>query len=541
MCPKILTAAGGEREWSRHLSPVHGCAASVLLWLAVNAVWLWRDHRPPFWDAAHHATMALNSAKVWPSGSGDTIQAALAGTIYPPLVYLVCAPAAWVSAHIDVLTLWMNVVFGLLLATSLLGMARLLEVPWIGVGATLLAFYQPMTIFTSRCFTLDFPLTAMVTFAYWRILSCDRHWSLRNAMVLGAVLGLGQLTKWSFGLYLTPAIIWLVCRRLRSGMSFADWRVMLGIGGVALAVCSWWYLWRWSELLEHLSKNSWEARALERDPPGWSASYLVYYLWVYQSIVPLVAWLAAASWFLWKGPHMGRILALWGLIGDVFLGLAPNKDMRFFLPLVPLKAFISWWGVSQIRAASWRRAMMIMLAMFCLAQLAVLSSHRAAQWLGPLQVPRQPSNMPRFGRAGFSVGPNALPMVDESAISPLIDYLARLAKAQPIRVLVLASDRYHNGATLLYEARRRNLDLQLSTVVDSAMKDRDLWALWQQPFDVIMYRSPVITHFPHVRRNIEVLAQELHEATDRYRLTERLPIPAGGSLEIYAPHLDETP
>ena len=523
------------------------------LWLAGNIAWLSLDQRLPAYDDAGHAIRALEVGTALMQGSWAGLIRSLKEE-YPPLAYLVSAPAAWIYPQADLLVGLMDAVFGSLFAISLWRIGCLLGSPWVGVGALGLALAQAHLLNATRLFYLDFPLVAMVTATTWRILVCERQWSLRNASLLGLTLGLGMLTKTAYAGYVLPVVFWLGLRVSGRDSSWTARLIPAAVAvGVATVTASWWYWLSWEKFSAWISRTTWEATWVEHDPSGASLAGWVFYPNFGGWAMLVIAWTVGATLLLWRGPAFSRALIGWTVLGYAGLCLHPNKDVRYVLPLVPLFALGAWWGLAQIRILWARRGLQAVVVLWSLVQVGVLSSARVDAWVGrALSSPRiwAEGSTPWFNRTLVPAGLAAAPMPDEGAAGPVADIVKQIADRQAPReprVLMLLEDPCQNFQTLRYACILRGVRIRVQTVA-FLWTDQGVWNVRLQPWDwdIVITRAagtpelPVFGMSKYLERNVALLTPWLREMRDRYVLSGRFPVRFTGyprspyMVEVYA-------
>jgi len=199
------------------------------------AVWFALDRHPPEWDHANHLERAIECARGIRSGDWDLMLGH--SPFYPPLA-LCAAGLAYVVAPTDMAAAGTAMIAALglgMLATYLL--ARPLVGEAGAAVAALLYGSAPYVVFSTLRLQLDLPLAAMVALALVVMREADGLRHIGWAVVTGAVLGLGMLTKPPFGVYVAPALLWLL-RGMRDRRGAVRGLLMLG---VCAAIALPWY------------------------------------------------------------------------------------------------------------------------------------------------------------------------------------------------------------------------------------------------------------------------------------------------------------
>ena len=184
--------------------------AALLLGLAaVTAAWLAIDRRPPEWDHANHLERAVPCQRSLAEPPREALQEIIAeSSFYPPIV--TCAAgvlglvlSARAAAHT---VMWAFLVAG---TFAVWGLGRRLLDPAAGLLAAFLFATAPFVIFSLMHFQLDLPLTAMVALTLYALARSEALADWRWALGLGALLGLGMLTKPPFAAYVSGALLWV--------------------------------------------------------------------------------------------------------------------------------------------------------------------------------------------------------------------------------------------------------------------------------------------------------------------------------------------
>ncbi len=202
-------------------------------------VWLWLDHSPPMWDQSWLLRTSIDYYRLWTERPlWEALKEVVVGYHYrPPLVPLI-ASVLYLPGGLDPDVAQLAVLpFVGLLIWAVFGLGRTLWRPEVGVLAGFMVITAPMMIEQTREFMLDVPVTALVVTALYLLVRDPRFESPGDAYRLGAVCGLGMLTKWSFAFFtIGPLAVGLV--RL-AGETWPGWRqraavaVAIGLGAAA--------------------------------------------------------------------------------------------------------------------------------------------------------------------------------------------------------------------------------------------------------------------------------------------------------------------
>jgi len=192
----------GARWWLQAASIV----AFLALVMVLDLAWLSQDRLPPQSDSSTHL---LHSLLYHSQAAGDPFWERInrSGFHYPPLVYQVTSWAyGWFgvsmwTARISMLPFWWILCLALYALGCRVGGIRAGWVMMIWGAAS------PWMQHFAHGYFLDFPLAAMTTLAAWALVRAGDFRRVRDALLLGLVLGLGLLTKWTLVFFIGPPLL----------------------------------------------------------------------------------------------------------------------------------------------------------------------------------------------------------------------------------------------------------------------------------------------------------------------------------------------
>src|SRR5215470_17991009 len=279
----------------------------VLLYAVLCSVvttWVLLDRRPPEWDHANHLERAVGCSHslriVAAAGTREILEAS---SFYPPLV------------------------------TCTAGLLYL--------------------VFSLTNFQLDLPLASMVALALYALVRSDAFEDLPWTLGLGAVWGLGMLTKPPFALYVLPPLLWSFWRALRAGdrgRRLAGAATALALGAV-IAVP--WYGPRLFGLPMQILNRSFKQAAEQQNPEPLTSVALLYYPRTLPTQIGLLSG-ALLLWGLWALRKRREARAtLWlATLGPFLLfSLIQNKNLRYTLPILPAAALVAAVGLRSLPGA----------------------------------------------------------------------------------------------------------------------------------------------------------------------------------------------
>jgi len=283
---------------------------------------------------AHHQIMGWKYLEALRRGAafGDLVRLT---DYYPPLYYLVEAGILSLIGASRWLALLSN-----LPGLFLLGFFTF-RLTWDATGSRFsalaghLALMMPLVAWTSRESLLDTTLAGLVAAALFLVVRSRGFEKLGTTLLLGAVCAAGMLLKWTFVLFLLPAVaagLWMSRRRMKALAN------LLCAGLIVLPPVLAWYLPNLASLQQRFASTA-AASDLEMDPAGLSWLGIIYYprsLSSYYLFLPLTLILV---WALRSIPGQLRrnpalITAIATLAGGLLLLTAlRSKDPRYIMPL----------------------------------------------------------------------------------------------------------------------------------------------------------------------------------------------------------------
>src|SRR4030095_15235982 len=292
--------------------PLVALSGLFLCVCAITTVWIVIDRRPPEWDHANHLERAVDCYRklriVADSGMREILEAS---SFYPPVVtcaagllYLVF-PIAPLTAQVVMM------VFLAIALASIYGVGRSLFDTETGLWASLLFATAPFVVFSLTNFQLDLPLAAMVALALYAVVRSESFGDPRWSLALGAVFGLGMMTKPPFAVYAAPPFLWGLWCALRS----PDRRRRLAWAASALAIGALlalpWYGPRLFGLPMQILNRSFKQAAEQRTPEPLTSVALSYYPRTLPTQLGLLGG-ALLLWGLWAlRKHRAARAVLW--------------------------------------------------------------------------------------------------------------------------------------------------------------------------------------------------------------------------------------
>ncbi|PYO57142.1 MAG: hypothetical protein DMD83_10770 [Candidatus Rokuibacteriota bacterium] len=425
-------------------------AALVVALATVTAVWVSIDRRPPESDHANHLERALRCHRALADGAPHPLQAILLeSSFYPPLVPCLTGLFYFAAPVVPLTAQAVMVAFLALGVAAVFALGRRL----VGVEAGLLAAFcfatAPFVVLSLTNFQLDLPLAAMVALTLHLLARAEGFARGPWCVALGAVLGLGMLTKPTFATYVLPAMGWSAWHAWRA----PDRRRRLGLLVLALvigaALALPWYGPRLVGLPMQALNRSFKQAAEAGQAEALTPAGLLFYPRVF---LPQFGLLAAplCAWGLWavrREPGARAVLWLSALAPFVLYSLIQNKNLRYTLPILPAAALVAAVGVGSLGRRWTRRAIWCCLAAGALqvsmTAFALPPPVRTALFLTPLPISFPPSPA-------------------DWQEDHVLDDLVRASGGKPARVAVVPNYNFFSVSNFRYEALRRRLPLEVT-------------------------------------------------------------------------------
>jgi hypothetical protein len=363
---------------------VGGLGLIIVVAASLNLILVSHNGRPPIYDYATYLSESVKAFDAIRSGSFPHLLSAIANPYRPPLVQLSALPFYMVFGTEYRSALLANLLYLIILIICTYKLTKTVS---RSTGAALAASgiicFIPGVICFDRVFGLDFPSMALVSAGLYFTIANKDYNSLSRSVVLGVVLGLGMLTKWSYFFFVAPLV---VAELIRYRQSINLKNLLISMGIAAIVALPWYWYAIGHGLIQSLIHFGWGAGAKAYAASGnlFDLTSLLYYPrnLVTHIIGPLFSIgllfiLCLSAIKLIKRPepgqdHHDRNLAL-SLVASVLVPLIvfillEDKSVRFILPAVPCLLVLLVWAGSKIRLRG------VKVGVYLLAGLVVIGS-----------------------------------------------------------------------------------------------------------------------------------------------------------------------
>ncbi|MDH4208202.1 MAG: glycosyltransferase family 39 protein, partial [Anaerolineae bacterium] len=222
----------------------------IVAHVAVNWAWLSTNVVILGWDRPRHLIESLVYNDILEQVTLRSLfEAWTHSGYYPPLYHLaMVAFYKLFGVSMDV-AVAVNMVFLAVLLISAYGLGSRIGGRRVGLLSAFVTSTLPMIFAMSRYTYIEFALTAMVATSFWLLLLCEGFDHKVYSLLLGACAGVGLLTKWTYVLFVLPAVAVVVWRagllaRARTGLRTlrvdGKWAGISAAAAAALTLV--WYL-----------------------------------------------------------------------------------------------------------------------------------------------------------------------------------------------------------------------------------------------------------------------------------------------------------
>lgn len=348
-----------------------------LLGVVCDRIWFAIDHAIPGWDQAEYLTGTLNYAKILQNPqffSNDWWKSLwLLSSKIPPLTYIIAGIFQNIfGTGIDKATL-IYVLFSAILLGSVYSLGAQLFSVEVGLWAAALCQLFPALYKLRLDFLLDYPLTAVVTLAFFCLTKWQYSYNSKSSSVearsiiqnsklswfwifaFGISLGLAFLVKQTALFFLLSPILWALISTIRQKAWIRLGQVIIGLL-VSVVVFSPWYSTNWLIVLTAGKRATVDSAIAEGDPALNTIAAWTYY-WKELPLqlswplllVPIVGLIIFRLYkhpkFRIQNPKFVWLAVFW--IGAYLLSsLNINKDDRYVAPYLPVLSLFLAYGLT---------------------------------------------------------------------------------------------------------------------------------------------------------------------------------------------------
>lgn len=343
--------------------------------IALNSIWIYKDHSPPSWDPSVHLQNSLRYFNAFRGNESLSLTDWMRkSTYYPPLQYILTIPFYYTMGVNEDSGVAVNHLFFCLLIFSTYLSGRALFCERTGLYSALLVSLYPIVFGLSRQYYLDFALMCMVALATYLLHHAfDKP---KCAVCCGIVFGAGMLLKWTFIIFVCGPFLYELFRAVRKNATRA---FMLGLLIILMgsAIACIWYLPNRDSLVNAARLTGFAYPEAKGRPNLVSFDSLIYY-----AIVMINQYLFLPCFILFilglvaawrKKPATFVISALYIFLPYLIFTLIHEKEVRYMMPVLPIIACFSAFWFVQLSRQFIRNLMISVSYAFLLCQYAFIS------------------------------------------------------------------------------------------------------------------------------------------------------------------------
>ncbi|HPI02252.1 MAG TPA: glycosyltransferase family 39 protein [Candidatus Goldiibacteriota bacterium] len=414
----------------------------IVFIIVSDLIWFHKDKTPQAWDESIHLVAAIDYSKAIKSGDPIKIISSFIKkeSFYPPLVPFTAALFSGGDNSQDGLTRPM-ILFKVILIFSVFIFAAKSLGPFEGLIAAILAGTYPFIYSESRIFMFDMPL-ASVTALMTAVLYLTKGFKNRGfSILLGAVLGMGMLVKWTFFIFAAAPLIYYYIENRKDGQNTGKNLLMCVLSFCVIGMP--WYLYNMFGLVKNIFFYSFKQGAIEGQASVFSIQGLTQY---FRFLPDSMSWplllLFAAGAVLVITDAKNRKFLLFFLIPTVVFSLLSNKKSRYIMAAMPFAAVLSAYAVSRIRGIKLKNAAGIAVILFAVVNFIFASYSFGFKW--PLSS--------RPGLAGWK-------------IEKFFDAIEK----GPVTLAVVPDHRFMNNASYIFYTRYKRPDVRINGIFNFPM------------------------------------------------------------------------
>lgn len=362
-------------------------AALVVVHAVAMWIWLGQNDRPPMDDEAFHlrsSLLYLRWLQDWSPGWFDRFLAV--DDFYPPFFPFCGAVVQWMFGASQDVAIMTNAVFWLVLLGATCAIGRRLGGIGVGLLAACLVSLYPMVFGLAKMFMLELALCAMVAATVALLCEPRRLGSSWRAAWLGAIMGVGCLTKPTYPIFIVGPLVVVLWRGAKAwGRTILGRRLVIVMLTLA-AVAGPWYL-------AHLP-DAWRLYWYfsVKDPlliPGPVVSPAAWGFYAAELVrgqlhVFFTGLFGAGLLAFWqvRSPE-ARVIWAWLTVPVLVLTAFPCKYQYYTVPSLPAVALVTAQGLSLIRPRLLRVGVMAGVLGFGTLQALAMASGSAVRVATP--------------------------------------------------------------------------------------------------------------------------------------------------------------
>lgn len=186
-------------------------SALFIIYAVYDYLWITKNTLPPTWDDAWHLMSSLNYYRILTNPSFDMLEKLIhVDWYYPPFFKFSTAFLYMVFGTSITTALMTNVIYLGILLFSTYGIGKILFNRETRILAAAIVSMYPLVFNLQRIYLIDLALTSMITLSIYILLRTENFKNFRYSLILGAVLGMTLLTKWTAVFFIAGPFIYVL-------------------------------------------------------------------------------------------------------------------------------------------------------------------------------------------------------------------------------------------------------------------------------------------------------------------------------------------
>lgn len=263
-------------------------------------------------------------------------------------------------------------IFILLVSVYLIG--KRISSGFVGINSAFLVFMYPLVFESSRQYGLDLPLTSMVALGVWALLKSNNFANSKYTVLLGLIAGVSMLVKGHAVFFLAPPVLYVLYENYKQKSIN---RNLLNIGMfflIAGLISSLWWGIHLKEAV-HFLRECFDFHMLQPNRYSFNEIIKPVKMLVFSSIsLPLFSLFLPCFYLFVKSKVEQKSACIAWLVAPVLVVFVFSvRWPRYLMPVLPVIAIISSWGISRIKNAKFKTTILVAVMVFPSIQFCFLT------------------------------------------------------------------------------------------------------------------------------------------------------------------------
>ncbi len=354
---------------------------SICLFHAINNfIVLSRDRLPLLWE--------MNDLFIFSLRCLEQIQACQVLPLdpsYPPLLFYLTTPLLFIFGRTPDIAAMTNSLFLSILIFATYGIGKEIKNRTCGIMSAFIVSTFPIVFAFSRMYWFPIPVAAMTALSVFILIKTDGFQNRKNSIILGIVLGLAMLTKWTFPAYFLPPFSLYLIWSFKEKSIYKTRTKIINLSIITLITVSIAFIWYRHFFYPILCEK---LQIIFNNPFGKNLNLsLLSNLKVYLGclinyqihLFYFIMFIPSLILFIIKKSRMKYLILSWLIIPSMLFLLSPPplgsglKANRFLIPALPPIGIIISYALCEIKKKGFLRCILCLTIAGGLAQYILLS------------------------------------------------------------------------------------------------------------------------------------------------------------------------